>query len=107
MSNPVELTDALALLRADHDSAQHLLEADLEKLGATAEEAAPWLDAHNEIYRQAATALFRIDNGAPPRQLTPVRQNPFHAFMRKLVAALRLRASAFFRIARDTPSKPH
>ena len=64
MSGPVELTDALARLRADRDAAQRLLEADLEKLGATAEEAAPWLDVHNEIYRQAATALFRIDSGA-------------------------------------------
>ena len=88
MSEPVELTDALALLRADRDSTQRLLEADLKERGATAEEAAPWLDAHNEIYRQAATTLFRIDSGAPPRQLTPARQNPFHAFMGKLVAAL-------------------
>ena len=64
---PVELSNALVLLRADHDSARRLLQGDLEAIGATPEEAEVWLTALDDIHRTAASTLFRIDNGAPPK----------------------------------------
>ena len=67
MTEPVELTDALALLRADHVTGRAQLEADLKEHGASPEEAAVWLDAVDEMHRIAASTLFRIDNGAPPK----------------------------------------
>ena len=66
-TEPVELTRALILLRADHDTARRLLEADLEALGATWEQAEPWLTALDDSHRAASIALFRIDTGGPPK----------------------------------------
>ena len=37
-AEPMELSDALVLLRADHDTGRRQLQADLEALGATPEE---------------------------------------------------------------------
>ncbi len=66
---PVELTDALVLLRADRDTARRQIQNDLEAIDATPEQAEVWLDAFDGIYRAAASTLFRIENGAPPKLL--------------------------------------
>ncbi len=66
-AEPMELSDALVLLRADHDTARRQLQADLDERGATPEETEVWLDALDDMHRAAAGSLFRIDNGAPPK----------------------------------------
>lgn len=66
-SEPMELSDALMLLRADHDSARRLLLTDLEALGASQEEREIWLTALDDMHRAAAGTLFRIESGAPPK----------------------------------------
>ena len=66
-AEPIELSDALVLLRADHDTARRQLQADLDERGATPEETEVWLDALDDMHRAAAGSHFRIDNGAPPK----------------------------------------
>ena len=66
-AEPIELSNALTILRADRDVARQQLQADLEALGATPEETEIWLDALDNMHRAAASTLFRIENGAPPK----------------------------------------
>ncbi len=66
-AEPIELSDALVLLCADRDTGRRQLQADLEAIVATPEQAEVWLDAFDGIYRAAASTLFRIENGAPPK----------------------------------------
>ncbi len=66
-AEPMDLSDALVLLRADRDTGRRQLQTDLEAIDATPEQAEVWLDAFDGIYRAAASTLFRIENGAPPK----------------------------------------
>ena len=66
-AEPIELTSALVLLRADRDTVRRQLQADLDERGATPEESEIWLDALDDMHRAAASTLFRIDNNAPPK----------------------------------------
>ncbi len=63
----MELSDALVLLRADRDTERSRLQADLEIAGVSPEETEVWLTALDDIHRAAASTLFRIENGAPPK----------------------------------------
>ena len=66
-AEPVELAHALVLLRADHDMERSQLQADLKIAGISPEETEVWLTALDDIHRAAASTLFRIENGAPPK----------------------------------------
>ena len=66
-AEPIELANALVLLRADRDTARRQLKADLEIAGALPEETEVWLTALDDMHRAAATTLFRIETGALPK----------------------------------------